>query len=194
MKKSNAITKLISATLIGASLIVAACGENNQQEDPKDVAEEINEARIDSNQNEKDAQFLVDAADINLEEIRLAQLAQQMGKSADIKDMGKMMETEHTASLNELKSLANQESIVIPTTTDNAEEAYQKLKNKAPEDFDKEFCDMMVNGHQDAISLFEKASTDATDPDIQAWATATLPALRKHLDHAKMCQKKLEKK
>lgn len=50
--------------------------------------------------------------------------------------------------------------------------------------FDKEYCGKMVDEHKDAISLFEKASTNTTDTDIKAWATLTLQALRSHLDHA----------
>ena len=52
---------------------------------------------------------------------------------------------------------------------------------------------MMVSGHKDAISTFEKASTESTDADIKQWATGMLPGLRTHLDHAMMCQKKSDK-
>ena len=59
--------------------------------------------------------------------------------------------------------------------------------------FDKEFCDRMVNGHKDVITLFEKASTDATDSDIKAWASESLPILRTHLDAAMTCKMKCDK-
>ena len=52
--------------------------------------------------------------------------------------------------------------------------------------------DMMVKGHKDAISKFEKASKDCDDADIRAWALATLPALRTHLDHSLTCQKDIK--
>lgn len=71
--------------------------------------------------------------------------------------------------------------------------AYKKLNDKSRNDFDKAYCEMMVSGHKDAIALFEKASTEATDSDIKAWAAATLPTLRAHLDHALTCQKNIEK-
>ena len=44
-----------------------------------------------------------------------------------------------------------------------------------------------------AIELFENAAADCTDPDIKAWATATLPILRTHLDRAMTCQKECDK-
>ena len=55
--------------------------------------------------------------------------------------------------------------------------------------FGKKYSEMMVDGHKDAIELFEKASIESTDPDIRAWANATLPILRTHLEHSLACQK-----
>ncbi len=82
----------------------------------------------------------------------------------------------------------------LPTSqTENGKEAYKNLNEKSGNDFGKEYSSMMVNGHKKAIELFEKASTDCTDPDIKAWAIATLPILRTHLDRAMVCEKQCEK-
>ena len=105
-----------------------------------------------------------------------------------------MMEAGHTKSLSELTLLAKEKLITIPTSsTDDAQESHKKMDKKSLENFDKEYCDKMVKSHKDAISLFEKASTESTDSDIKAWATLTLQELRTHLDHALTCQQKLEK-
>ena len=183
----------VAVALIGAS----SCGDSQssapKQEDTKKVAEERNEAKFNTNKSEKDAQFLVNAAEISLEEIRLGQLAQKNSKMADVKEMGKMMENAHTKSLADLKALAMKKSITIPTApTNDAEEAYKKLTDKDTK-FDKEYSDMMVKGHKDAIETFEKASNDATDADIKQWAASALPTLRTHLDYAMICQKKYDK-
>src|SRR5688572_32420960 len=47
---------------------------------------------------------------------------------------------------------------------------------------DKEYCDMMVKGHKEAINAFENAASNAYDADIKAWASSMLPSLRTHLD------------
>ena len=189
-------TMLQSAFVAAAFLGASSCTESQKQqkpEDTKEVAEERNEAKFNTNKSEKDAQFLVNAAEISLEEIRLGKLAQQNSKMADVKEMGKMMENAHTKSFEDLKALAMKKAITIPTApTDNVEEAYKKLTDKNTK-FDKEYSDMMVKGHKDAIEKFEKASTDATDEDIKKWAAATLPTLRTHLDYAMICQKKYDK-
>jgi putative membrane protein len=190
----NFKTVFIQATLIIAVLIGITSCKNNYSKDTKDVAEDHNDAKFDKNDNEKDAQFLVNAAEINMEEISLGQLAQQKGSSNHVKELGKMMEESHTKSLTELTALAQTKSISLPTSqTDNVKEAYKDLNEKSGNDFGKEYSSMMVKGHEKAIELFEKASNDCTDLDIKAWATATLPLLRTHLDQAMVCEKQCKK-
>jgi putative membrane protein len=113
---------------------------------------------------------------------------------ADVKELGKMMVTEHGKALIDLKALADKKQITIPASiTEDGQEAYKKLADKKGKDFDKEYCDMMVQGHKEAIEKFEKASTDAVDADIRSWAASMVPSLRTHLDHAITCQQKCEK-
>ena len=189
--------RVLELTFASASLILVlttlpSCN-NSKPEDTKEVAEEHNDAKFD-NAKEDDAKFLVSAAEINLEEINLGQLAQNNSMNADVKSLGKMMETEHTKALSDLQALAAKKQITIPTAlTDDGMSASKKLMEMKASKFDKEYCDMMVNGHKDAISKFEKASTDATDADIRNWASSMLPALRTHLDHSLTCQKKCDK-
>jgi putative membrane protein len=190
----NFKTVFIQAILIIAVIIGISSCENNNSKDTKDVAEDHNDAKFDKNDNEKDAQFLVNAAEINMEEISLGQLAQQKGSTNHVKELGKMMEESHKKSMAELTALAQTKSISLPTSqTDNVKEAYKNLNEKSGNDFGKEYSSMMVNGHKKAIELFEKASTECTDPEIKAWAAATLPILRTHLDRAMVCEKQCKK-
>lgn len=185
---------LLLVTFVTIILLFSSCSNNQKPEDTKDVAEEHNEAKFDNNKQEKDAQFLVNAAEINLEEIQLGQLAQQIGRTTYVKELGKMMEKSHAKSLSDLTALAKSKMITIPTSpTDDAQDAYKTLNEKSGNDFDKAYVDRMVSGHKDAIAAFEKASTDCDDTDIRNWALASLPDLRTHLDHSIDCQKKVDK-
>ncbi len=182
------IFSALAVVLVAFTL--TSCGNNSKQEDSKVVAEQHNDAKFD-NAKESDADFLVAAAAINLEEIQLGELAQRKGTMAEVKQLGKMMETEHSKVLKDEQALASKKQITIPgMLTDNGKDAYKKLMDKTGKDFDKAYCDMMVDGHKNAITKFEKASADATDPDIKTWAASVLPGLRAHLDHAITCQAK----
>ncbi len=196
MKKSNYFKgALLQVSFVATILLIASCDNNQRAEDTKVIAEERNEAKFDNDDQEDDAEFLVNAAEINLEKIQLAQLAQKNGTSADVKELGRMMEQAHTKSLNDLTALARSKNITIPTSvTDDARDAYDNLNKKSGIDFDKAYADRMISGHKDAINAFEKASTKANDIDIKNWAIATLPVLRTHLNYSLEYQKKNDKR
>ena len=191
--------KLTTATWIQASLMVCillftSCDYNQKAGDTKEIAEGRNDAKFDNNEKEEDAQFLVNAAEINLEEIQLGKLAQQKGTTVHVKELGKMMEDAHSKSQRDLIALAESKQISIPSSaTNDAKDVYMKLKKKSGDDFDEAYADKMVNGHQDAIAAFENASTECNDKEIKNWAIATLPDLRKHLNHSLESQKKFDK-
>lgn len=191
MKKTNYLRTLLLLTFITSVLLIASCGPKEKTEDTKVVAEEHNDAKFDENNQEQDAQFLVNASEINLEKIQLGQLAQQNGRTTHVKELGKIMEDAHTKSQNDLIALAKSKNITIPVSvTENVQEAYKELKEKSGNDFDKAYADLMVSKHKDAIATFEKVSTNSNDADIKNWATISLTALRTHLDQSIVCQKK----
>lgn len=193
MKKSK--SKVLLATFIIATMFGTTACNNNKPKDAKDVAEEKNDQKFENKNNEKDAQFLVNAVEINREEISLGKLAQQKGNTSHVRELGKMMEKEHTQNLADVTALAKTKNISIPSSeTKSSQDAFEKLNKESGNDFGKEYSNMMVSGHKDAIALFEKASTDCTDPEIKAWAAATLPALRTHLVNSLNCQKLCEKR
>ena len=194
MKKTSYIkTALLQVTFVTGILLITSCGFNQNSDDTKDVAEEHNEAIFDDNDQENDAQFLVNAAENNLEQIQLGQLAQQKGSTTQVKELGKMMEDAHTKSQNDLTALAQRKSIIIPTSaTDDTRDTYEDLNEKTGVDFDEAYADKMVNQHEDAIEIFETATTDSYDADIKNWAIATLPELRTNLNHSIECQKKTD--
>lgn len=183
---------LLQLTFVITISLITSCSPKPKHEDTKEVAEEHNDAKFDNNKMEKDAQFLVNAAEINLEEIKLGQLAQQRGNSMHIKELGKMMVDEHTKSLRDLTALANRKVITVPSsTTDDAQDAYKNLNDESGNDFDKTYANLMISEHKEAIEYFEKAYKETNDSDIKNWIMATLPALRTHLDHSIVCQKKM---
>lgn len=189
LKSTLFIIALISITSFG----MTSCDNKAKTEDSKEVAEDKNDAKMDGMKDEADAQFLVNVAEINQEEISLGKLAQEKGSMADVKELGKMMVEAHTKAMTNLSELAMQKSISLPEAkTDDVIDAYKEMKEKSGKKFDEEYCEKMIDGHKDAISKFEKASNDAVDPDIKAMAANMLPELHKHLEMAEMCKKKCE--
>jgi putative membrane protein len=195
--------KAVFPKLIFISFIVLGIASCNSNQQSKDVTESGGqpENKMDTTNTPKgnvtdpaDTLFLNKAAEINLEEIQLGKLAQQKSKKTDVKDLGKMMEEDHSKLMESLTALAAQKAVQLPTTLDNAAQAdYQTLDSTSGMAFDKKYCDMMVNGHKGAIALFEKDSAETNDAAIKQWVTATIPVLRKHLEHSILCQEKYDK-
>ena len=194
MKKITFLKGTLALSILVPSVVLLSSFSNKHLKNIKDASEIRSNSKFADDDQDKDAKFLVSAAEINLEEIQLGKLARQNGSSKEVKELGKMMEDAHTKSLKDLTALAKRKDITIPTaSSEKANDAYNKLNQKSGKDFDKAYTNMMVDGHKDAIKLFEKASNEANDNDIKNWAAATLPELRKHLEHATDCQKKCDK-
>ncbi|KRD10245.1 hypothetical protein ASE21_11035 [Flavobacterium sp. Root901] len=190
---------LASKAILGAGIIILSlnsCKNETKQEDPKEVAEDANEAKFDSVDNkEDDSEFLVDQAEINLAEIEIGKLAQQKGTNAEVKNFGKMLVDEHTKAASEVSALAKAKNFTLPTSlTEEGQDEYKKLNEKSGLDFDKKFTDMMIDGHEKAIDKLQKAAKDAHDEDVRTWATNNIAGLTSHLEHAKMLKQNLDKK
>jgi putative membrane protein len=142
---------------------------------------------------EKDAQFLMDVAAANMAEIRLAQLAQQKGNAKEMKDIGKMLETDHSAVLGDLRNFASARSVTLPAEEKpEAKSYYNDVSAKTGKEFDKDMCGHLIEAHKNSIKKFEDAQTDLSDAEIKTWTTNVLPKLRNHLSMLEDAQNKLK--
>lgn len=139
-----------------------------------------------------DQKFVMDAAQGGMMEVQLGQLAQQNAQSQDVKNFGQRMVTDHTKANDELKALAQQKGITLPT------EMKHKMKSEADKlgkmsgaDFDRHYMKMMVKDHEKDVAEFRKATKKVKDPDLNAFAAKTLPVLEQHLQQAKEVSKNL---
>ena len=195
MKKTEVLLRSIFLSATLSIFMMTSCKNDNKTEDSEEVATERNDEKFDNNDNkEDDSEFLVAAAETNLAEIDLGKLAQTKGTSPHVKEMGKMMETDHSKALAEVQSLAAKKSVSLPgVITDDGKEHYADLNGKqAGKDFDRKFADMMVDGHEDAIKKMEDASKNAHDAEVRTWAASQLPTLKMHLEHSKKLQDELK--
>jgi putative membrane protein len=141
-----------------------------------------------------DQQFLDMAAQTDMLEAHLGQMAANQAAGQDVKDYANMLVTDHTGDYQQLTALAAKDGLTVPTAIDAAHNKmiapFEKLKGAA---FDSRYLHEMVAGHTEAIGVYTKESTDAQNADVKAYASATLPTLQKHLDGAKDLAKKPSK-
>jgi putative membrane protein len=134
-----------------------------------------------------DQQFVNFAAQTDMVEVNLGQLAGSAASSQGVKDYAQMLVTDHTQDYGQLATAAQQASLTVPNAIDAEHnkamiDPFQKLKGAA---FDHKYVAEMVAGHTKAIAIYKKEADNAQNPAIKSYAQATLPALQKHLDGAK---------
>jgi putative membrane protein len=141
-----------------------------------------------------DKAFITNAYQAGLAEIKMGELAQGKTANADVKTFAAQMVTDHTKANEELKGLADSKKVEVPADPSLVAQAKMKLADaKSGTDFDKAYAGDMVADHKKVVAAFEKASTSATDPDVKAFATKTLPTLQGHLSMAQDLQNKVGK-
>jgi putative membrane protein len=140
-----------------------------------------------------DQEFVNKAAQGGMAEVMLGQTASTKGTSPDVKNFGNRMVTDHGKANDELKQLAQTKGVTLPADVDDeSKQMSDKLSKLSGKDFDKEYISGMVEDHEKDVKEFEKASKDAKDPDLKAWAAKTLPTLQDHLKMAKEAKAKLK--
>lgn len=193
--------KIVFTVLISASLIFIGCGGDGSGEvdnedttaTTKNEAESTNDSALATKAAEKDAEFVVDVVASNYGEVKLAKLAQQRSTNPEIKDVAKLLESDHQVVLNDLKSIASKKGLVVPTEeSGDAKDKLQELTNQKASEFDKEWCETLMDNHRTSISKFEKAAGDISDPELKNFVNTILPKLRTHHDTLMECHKKLK--
>ena len=112
--------------------------------------------RADSNVGMGDRDFVRDVAVMNMAELELSRAALQRAADANVKKFAQMMVDDHTSAGDKLKAFATQHNIELPAQLDDKHrDDGQKLNEKQGLEFDKEYADKMVDGHQDFVNKLE---------------------------------------
>ncbi|WP_065617183.1 DUF4142 domain-containing protein [Pseudomonas moraviensis] len=143
-----------------------------------------------------DNDFVDNAAAGGIAEIETSRLALEKSQSADIKAFANQMITDHSKANDELAAIAKANDIEVPDTTTLVKQAKEKILDMRDESFDAAYANNQVKAHEETIELFKKQANTVTDDkakgatELKAFAQKMLPALEKHLAHAKKLQAK----
>jgi putative membrane protein len=130
--------------------------------------------------------FVTQAAISDMLEIDSSKLAQARADAKSRQFAGKMVK-DHTGTSSELKALVKSGKVkaTLPRAMDSAHQAkLDKLKGLKGADFDKEYDELQISAHKDAVSLFERYSKGGDNAALKAFASKHLPHLQQHLKMA----------
>ncbi len=178
-KEKYSFLFLIGLIILSACNNVQKSNENTVSGDEKSPVKSINEV---------DSKFLINAAEISLEEMRLGDLAEQKTQTKEVRELAQMLVLEHGNTLNSLTEIAQKNNIIVPSAaSDKAIASFEKLNKNSGKAFDMAYCEMMALGHKEAINSFEKEIKETSNIEIKIWAQTTLLTLKMHLDHVEKC-------
>lgn len=138
-----------------------------------------------------DRTFVTKAAQGGMAEVELGKLAVEKAENPDVKKFGQRMVDDHTKANDQLKQIASKYNISIPSSLDAKDHALKnRLEKISGAQFDRAYMEAMVKDHKADVAEFQKEADHGTNPDIKAFASATLPILQEHL---KLAQETLDK-
>lgn len=161
-------------TLLGTALVVALAAAT-----PALAAS--NAAQLQS----PDQDFLTNAAEGNVSEVKLGQLAEMRAANTQVKSFGKQMVTDHSKAQKDLQQAMSGMDVVVPDhVTKDAAGLYDQLATETGAQFDQDYMNAMVKDHKNDIDAFNDQIKNGKVQKLRSYAENTLPVLQKHLQMA----------
>lgn len=210
-------------SLVCAAALTIACGGNATRDD--DAATIDRDGTIGTTGESEatevtsgDREFVEELTYAGAAEIELGKLASERAQHADVKRFGQMMVEDHTKAGNELKQIAAQYNIAMPSGLDEKHRDLQtRLSGLRGREFDKAYIEAMVDGHQDVVdklqSRVDERDRSATltgqapkdvnvkpedadhgaEASLNGWSATALPVVKAHLERAQSLEKMLDR-
>ena len=141
--------------------------------------------------NASDAQIVAKLHHANDSEIDMASFALAHGTKL-VAPFAKVIIRDHVAADKDLGALAKRHGLSpIPKPNDldtNELDGMAHLKGLTGAKLDREFVDMMVSDHRDALNMIDTATVSVIDPDLHQLLVTTRPVIQRHFDTAQDMQ------
>jgi putative membrane protein len=139
-----------------------------------------------------DSKFAMEAAQGGLAEVELAKVAQDKGSDPQVKQFAQKMIDDHSKANDDLKQIAQQENMTVPTDLSAKDQAEKtKLAAMSGPSFDRAYMKYMVMDHTKDANEFKKEANSGKDPAIKGFAAKYKPIIEQHLSMAKDMNSKM---
>ena len=166
----------IVACVLGFLSFAVACGNNNADtssttSDSSKTAMDQPVTEVTDTSMSADRDFLMEAANGGMMEVEAGKLAATNASSAEVKAFGKMMVEDHSKANTELKEVAAQLNVSVPSALgEDAQKHVADMKKMMGKDFDRHYVGMMVDDHDKDVSKFEDESKNAKNEAVRSFA------------------------
>jgi len=140
-----------------------------------------------------DGNFVRKAADSDMLEVALGEMAVERASSPDVKQFGQTMAKDRALDSNKLLEIAKANNIAVPVDMDREDhEIRLQLSGMSGREFDIAYMKHLVSDHEDDLRVFEQMADQGANPDIRNYARQDLPILREHLQMARKILTRIE--
>jgi putative membrane protein len=129
------------------------------------------------------ADFVKMVAISDMFEVESSKLALEKKVAAD-RAFAQRMIHDHTQTTEQLKHLVEGGNVKarLPAELDDPhKQMLEKLRGESGADFSKDYNEMQLGGHKEAVALFEAYAKSGDNSALKSWAAKTLPHLQEHL-------------
>lgn len=133
-----------------------------------------------------DEEFMKKVAEGGHNEMGLSRVALDKGATGETKSYANMMVQDHTKAGNELKPIAAQKKVTLPTDMDAEHKALRdQMNNLSGEQLQQQYAQQMITDHEKTVAVFQSEIQNGKDAAVKAFAQKTLPTIQEHLDMAR---------
>jgi putative membrane protein len=152
--------------------------------EPKKSADKLSRA---------DEKFVKEAATGGMMEVELGKIAADKAANDKVKAFGRQMQEDHGKANEELKTLAANKGVKIPTALEGKQKrTVDRLSKLSGAEFDRQYMRTMIEDHKEDLKAFEREADKAKDADVKQFASKYAPMIKKHLDMAQTTGEQLK--
>jgi putative membrane protein len=138
----------------------------------------------------QDKSFVRKALEGGMFEVQAGQLAAQKSSSQDVQQFGQKMVDDHTKMGDQMKPIAAQMGVTVPTKLAKKDEAtLTKLQGMSGTQFDSFYIKTMVSDHKKDLSDFKQEAGNTQNSDLKQTVQQGAQVISEHLQMAEQLAK-----
>lgn len=140
----------------------------------------------------KDKTYLKTAAQSDMAEMKMAQLALQKSSNEDIKNYANQMMTDHQKTTDAAKPVAEKAGLSMPTDVNAMEKsACSKLEGLSGAQFDRTYVRINVKAHKKLLKEGKAEAASTQNSDMKTLTSMQEPIITEHTQKAEELVKKM---
>jgi len=172
MFKKSFIQLLIFGFMVSLPGLVSAA----EKTEPKTSAGKLSSA---------DEKFVKEAASGGMLEVELGKIAAEKGVNDKVKAFGRQMQEDHGKANDELKTVAANKGVQIPTALEGKHKrTVDRLSKLSGPEFDRQYIRTMIEDHKEDLKAFQREADKGKDPDVKQFASKYVPMIKNHSEMA----------